>query len=110
MTAALHTYRHPDLGFSIALPPGAEVLDGVPLAALVAIEPDASEDAFRANLVVTVEELPAKYAGDPEHYADASVAAQAATLTGFRLIDREPVALERGRRTVPRPPRRRRPR
>ncbi len=96
MTAAPHAYRHPDLGFSVALPPGAEVLDDVPFAALVAVEPDASEDAFRANLVVTVEELPGEYAEDPEGYADASVAAQAATLAGFRLIDREPVALDGG--------------
>jgi len=72
------------------------VLEGVPLAALVAVEPAASEDAFRANLVVTVEELPGEYASDPERYTDASVAAQAATLAGFHLIDREPVALDGG--------------
>jgi hypothetical protein len=96
VTAAPQTYLHPGLGFSIALPPGAEVLDGVPFVALVAVEPDVSEDAFRANLVVTVEELPGEFAGDPERYADASVAALAATLAGFHLIDREPVALEGG--------------
>ena len=99
MSAAPDAYRHPDLGFSIALPPATEVLEDVPFAALVAVEPDVSDDAFRANLVVTVEDLGDEYAEDPERYADASVAAQAATLAGFRLIDREPVLLE-GRPTI----------
>jgi hypothetical protein len=94
MTTAPHVFRHPALGFSIALPPGAEVLDDVPLAALVAVEPQSREDGFRASLVVTVEELRAQDADDVERYADASIAALDAALTDFRLIDREPVPLD----------------
>lgn len=92
MTAASHAFRHPTLGFSIELPPAAEVLDDVPGTALVAAEPPDPEVAFRANLVVTIEEL-APAIDHVETYTDASLAFQATELASFRLIDREPITL-----------------
>ncbi len=86
-----HTYAHPQLGFSIELPPSLEPLDDVPLAALVAAERDVPDGAFRANLVVTVEELESE--AGVEQYAQASVAALSCALDGFRVIDSEPIAL-----------------
>lgn len=95
MTPAPIAYRHPSLGFTLELPAGAEVLPDVPGAALVAAEPLHEQVAFRANLVVTVEE------GQPswdslEAYTDASLATQAEVLIAFRLIDRAAATLRGG--------------
>jgi hypothetical protein len=51
-------YRHEAGGFALPLPEDWVRLDGpVPGISLVALEPDRPEERFRANLVVTVEEL-----------------------------------------------------
>jgi hypothetical protein len=89
-------FTHPSLGFSIELPPGAEVLDAPPGIALVAAEPrEEAGDGFRANLVVTAEELPPDI-DSAEVYTDASVIAQAGSLVDFRLIDRDAMTLAGG--------------
>ncbi len=100
MTTPPQAFHHPSLGFSLELPPGTEVLDGFPAAALVAAEPFDPAAAFRANLVVTVEELVG--ADSVGAYTDASLAVQAAALVDFRLIDREPVTVgeDEGTRTL----------
>lgn len=58
MTERLIDYRHP-LGFTLPLPAGWDrAEDPRPGVAVVAAEPD-SDLGFRANVVVTVDELPA---------------------------------------------------
>ena len=58
MSNGLMEYRHP-LGFTLPLPVGWEqVEDPRPGVAIVAVEP-ATELGFRANVVVTVDDLPA---------------------------------------------------
>jgi len=90
-------FTHPSLGFSIELPPGAEVLDEVPGIALIAAEPaDEAGDGFRANIVVTAEDVsPAGL--HVEAFVDAALALQSVELVDFRLIDRENVTLAGGR-------------
>lgn len=56
-------------------------------AALVAAEPVDVEAAFRANLVVTVEELAADVDGI-DSYTDAGIALQRELLLDYRLVDR----------------------
>ncbi len=57
MSTGLTGYVHPS-GFSMPVPPGWDTAeDPAPGVALVAAEPD--NGGFRANLVVTVDELPA---------------------------------------------------
>jgi hypothetical protein len=90
-------FTHPSLGFSIELPPGAEVFDEAPGIALVAAEPAGEAgDGFRANIVVTAEDVVTPGLG-PEAFVDAGLAVQAAELVDFRVIDREPVTLAGGR-------------
>ena len=50
-------YRHPELGFELTLPDGSELRDDMDGMAIVAVEPDEPSSGFRANLVVTVEEV-----------------------------------------------------
>jgi hypothetical protein len=91
-------YRHPELGFSIALPPGSEVQgDPAPGLALVALDPE-QRGPFRANLVVTVEELAGRFT-DVGAYTDASIADQERALDAYRLIDRTEATLRGGEAT-----------
>jgi hypothetical protein len=81
-------WRHAGLGFRIHLPDGSEVReDPEPGIALIAVEPH-PRGPFRANLVVTVEELSGTF-HDAEAYTDASIADQEQALSAFRLVDRE---------------------
>jgi hypothetical protein len=86
------TYRHPALGFTLEPPRGSELRDDLGGMALVAVEggPEPSS-GFRANLVVTVEEVAA--GTGVEAYTTASLHAQDEMLSGHRLIDVEPTAL-----------------
>jgi hypothetical protein len=52
----LVTYRHPTAGFSLPLPPSWERVEDTEGVALIAVEPD-RPPWFRANLVVTIEQL-----------------------------------------------------
>jgi hypothetical protein len=91
-------YRHPELGFTIALPPGSEVRqDAAPGLALVALDPE-QRGPFRANLVVTVEELSGRF-DDVGAYTDASIADQERALDAYRLIDRTTATLRGGEGT-----------
>jgi hypothetical protein len=58
MTLRLASYRHPTAGFTIPLPSAWERAEDTEGAALTAIEPE-RYPWFRANLVVTIELLPA---------------------------------------------------
>lgn len=89
MDAELVTYRHPELGFSIDIPPDIEIHDDVPHVAVVAIERAdvVPEGTFRASLNVVVENGPPGM--DLDAYADGSLEQQRRSMAGFRLIDRE---------------------
>jgi hypothetical protein len=89
MEAELVTHRHPELGFSIDLPPDIEVHEDVPHVALVAIERAdvVPEGTFRANLNVVVETGPPGM--DLDAYVEGSLERQRGSMAGFRLIDRE---------------------
>lgn len=93
MEASLVTYRHPELGFAIDLPPDIELHEDVPHVALVAIERAdvVPEDTFRASLNVVVENGPPGM--DLDGYVDGSLEQQRGSMAGFRLIDREPTAV-----------------
>jgi hypothetical protein len=78
-------HRHPDPAFAVDLPATAErSSDG---ALLVAREPRPEPAAFRANLTVVAEQIPARLAFPA--YAERSIADEAEMLPGWRLIDRE---------------------
>jgi len=95
VTSVSRVFTHLSLGFSIELPPAAEVLEHVTGTALVAAEPaKEAGDGFRANLVVTAQELPLGL--DVEDFVDAGLANQSAELVDFRAIDREPMTLVSG--------------
>ena len=85
-TAGLERYRHPAPAFEIDLPTGFEV--GVmPGVLVVARAPEAaSASPFRANLTVVAQQLPPGV--DPVELSDGSLAEQARTFPGWRLIDR----------------------
>ena len=84
-------YRHPELGFELDVPEGTELRDDMDGLALVALEPGVPPSGFRANLVVTVEEVaPATPVGP---YTDASLRSQGELLLGHRLIDLEITAV-----------------
>lgn len=84
-TDAGERYTHPALGFTVELPPGSEIVDDLPGIALMALEPPDRDAAFRANLVVVVEQ----YAGDDvEAFTDASLRTQERELSAFHLLDR----------------------
>lgn len=82
-------YRHPDLGFELALPEGSEIREDLDGLALVAIEPADPSSGFRANLVVTVEEVSPGTA--VEAYTEAALRSQGELLSSHRLIDLEPL-------------------
>jgi hypothetical protein len=84
-------YRHPELGFELAVPDGSELHDDMDGMALVAVEPKEPSSGFRANLVVTVEEVGAGIA--VETYTEASLRSQGELLYGHRLIDLEPLTV-----------------
>lgn len=86
----LERYERPDLGFSVGLPAGADVVEGYQGAAVVAVEP-APPGAFRASVNVVVEELASGVGFDA--YVEESFAAQRETLAAFHLIDRLPERL-----------------
>lgn len=81
-------YRHPELGFTIAFPPGSEVDEDVPGTAVVAYDAGV-EDGFRTNLVVTVDDG----AGDVEAFTDAGLEALPPALRAFQLLDRASTTL-----------------
>jgi hypothetical protein len=81
-------YRDPELGFTIAFPQGSEVDRDVPGTAVVAYDAGV-EDAFRTNLVITVDDG----AADVEAYTDAGLEAMASALRAFQLLDRASTTL-----------------
>jgi hypothetical protein len=82
------TYTHPELGFRLELPEGYEVATDAGALAMVAVEPGpAPASGFRANLVVTVEEV--RDGTDVEAYTESSLRGQAELLRSHRLIDSE---------------------
>jgi hypothetical protein len=87
-------YQNAALGFSLRLPSSSELLDDLPDAAVVAVDRGISNRAFRANIVVTIDEdCPFT---DIESYTDAAIAIQGHELEAFRLLDRAPATLEGG--------------
>jgi hypothetical protein len=85
-TAGLERYRHPAPAFEIDLPTGFE-LGVMPGVLVVARAPEAaSASPFRANLTVVAQQLPPGV--DPVELSDGSLAEQARTFPGWRLIDR----------------------
>jgi hypothetical protein len=80
-------YRHPELGFELVLPDGSELHEDFDGMALVVVEPSQPSSGFRANLVVTVEEVgPGTGVGT---YTEASLRSQDELLHGHRVIDLE---------------------
>jgi hypothetical protein len=80
------------------LPPGSEVReDSEPGVAMIALDPE-QRGPFRANLVVTVEELSGRFT-DVGAYTDASIADQERALDAYRVIDRAPATLRGGEGT-----------
>jgi hypothetical protein len=86
-------YRHPELGFELELPKGIEVREDMDGLALVAVEPGEPSSGFRANLVVTIEEVGPGTA--VESYTEASLRSQGELLYGHRLIDFEMTEVSR---------------
>jgi hypothetical protein len=82
------SYRHPELGFTIAFPPGSEIDGDVPGTAVVAYDAGV-ENGFRTNLVVTVDDG----AEDVETFTDAGLEAMGSALKAFQLLDRESTTL-----------------
>ena len=80
-------YRHPATGFGLPLPRIWELTeDPQPGVALTAVEPQ-GELAFRANLVVTVDDLEPDT--DLEAWQDDCEAMMPDVLSGYQLLDRE---------------------
>jgi hypothetical protein len=85
-------YRHPELGFELALPDGSELHDDMDGMAIVAVEPNEPSSGFRANLVVTVEEV--GVGTSVQSYTEVSLRSQGELLFGHRLIDLEPLTID----------------
>jgi hypothetical protein len=79
----LARYRHLDPAFEIAVPAGFE-LGSMPGALVVARAPEG--ESFRANLTVIAQHLPP--GSDAGVLSEASLAEQARSFPGWRLIDR----------------------
>ena len=79
-------YRHPELGFELTLPDGSELHDDMDGMAIVAVEPNEPSSGFRANLVVTVEEVAP---GHPSRATRRCPCAPGRAAVGHRLIDLE---------------------
>jgi hypothetical protein len=86
MTLRLAAYRHPAAGFTIPLPSGWERVEDTEGVALIAVEPERSP-WFRANLVVTIERLPAGM--DLAGWAEAGLDHLRRTLRDLLLLDLE---------------------
>jgi hypothetical protein len=81
-------YGHPQLGFTIAFPPGSEIDEHVPGTAVVAYDAGVDE-GFRTNIVVTVDDG----ADDVEAFTDAGLDALPSALRAFQLLDRTSTTL-----------------
>jgi predicted Zn-dependent protease len=93
------TYTHPALGFRLELPEGYEVRTDAGALAMIAVEPGpAPASGFRANLVVTVEEVAAGTA--VEDYTESSLRGQQELLSAHRLIDSEVTDVRAATRTL----------
>lgn len=91
---SLEDYRHPVAGFSMPVPPGWErVEDPQPGIALITVEPVGAVD-FRANMVVTVEDLPIGY--DLERWQAEAERMLPGQLPNLALLDRELIAADAG--------------
>jgi len=87
MASGIVAYRHPTAGFGLPLPADWERADDpMPGVALVAVEPELL-GGFRANLVVTIEPLPAGM--DLDGWQADAEGLLAAELSGYLLLDRE---------------------
>ena len=86
MTMRLAAYHHPTAGFTLPLPTGWERVEDTEGVALIAVEPD-RYPWFRANLVVTIEQLPAGM--DLGGWAEAGLGHLDRTLQGLLLLDLE---------------------
>ncbi|MGH8793272.1 MAG: hypothetical protein ACRDXX_11580 [Stackebrandtia sp.] len=85
-------YRHPDAGFTLALPVGWELRENPqPNVSLIVFEPETS-DGFRANAVVTVEELPEEL--DLESWQHSSDELLEHAFGEYILIDREHIEVD----------------
>jgi hypothetical protein len=92
------TYVHPELGFEIELPAGAEIREDIAGIAVAAIDPDPEPvSRFRPNLTVTVEPVPP--GAEVDAYTDASLATQDRVLAMHRLLDRTATTLRGGSAT-----------
>jgi hypothetical protein len=85
MSAELETYRHPSGLFELPLPPGWERNENIEGCALVAVEPPRDDPHFRANVVVTIEQLPED--AELEGWAGRSLDALRESLNRLRVID-----------------------
>jgi hypothetical protein len=84
---AARRFQHAASGISVMLPASWEVFaDPTPDVALVALEPAAEPEGFRANLVLTVGPLGGRSLGQ---WQSTSEAALAAALADYHLIDLE---------------------
>jgi hypothetical protein len=82
------TFTHPALGFRLDLPEGYEARSDAGALALIAVEPGPPPvSGFRANLVVTVEEVSDGTA--VEDYTESSLRGQSELLSAHRVIDVE---------------------
>jgi hypothetical protein len=84
---AFEPYLHSTLPFGLSLPAGWERAEGVDGCALLAVEPPRDDAHFRANVVVTVESLPA--GASLEGWAERSRDALRESLNRLRVIDLE---------------------
>lgn len=87
MNDALESYHHPSAGFTLPLPAGWERDESVPGCALVSVEPRRDDEHFRANVVVTVEEL--GEGAELDGWADRSLGALEESLNRLSVIDRD---------------------
>lgn len=85
MTGELEAYRHPSAGFELSLPSGWERSENTHGAAVVSVEPPRDDPHFRANAVVTVEEVAAE--AELVEWADRSLEALRESLNRLRVID-----------------------
>jgi hypothetical protein len=93
----LVVYEHPRLGFRVPLPSGWEQApDPMERVALVSVEPDRGGPWFRANVVVTVDDVPPGL--DLAGWHAVTEEWETRLLSDYLLIDRE--FSQRGDRTV----------
>jgi len=98
MGSDIVAYRHPTAGFGLPLPADWErAEDPQPGVALVAVGPELL-GGFRANVVVTVERLPASM--DLDGWQADAEGLLAAELSGYLALDRERTRLASGREVL----------